>query len=167
MMRGLSLAFALIAPAQAGLRFGCSQLSIQRLDPVVEPGNLPSAHVHQIVGGNAFNATMTGDIGEKGTCTTCAFSEDFSNYWTAVLYFKHENGTYKRVPIYPNAMLGDGTRDAVQGGMTIYYTQKDFNSNGNQKIRSFPPVCILPIYSHKLMIPGFSHDSWEYQDGLT
>lgn len=143
-MMWLSLAFALIAHrgTEAGLRFGCSQLSIQRLDPVVEPGNLPSAHVHQIVGGNAFNASMTGDIGEKGTCTTCAFSEDFSNYWTAVLYFKHQNGTYKRVPIYPNAMLGDGTRDAVQGGMTIYYTQKDFNGNGNQKIRAFPPVSI-------------------------
>lgn len=28
-----------------------------------------------IVGGNAFNATMTGDIGEQGTCTTCAYTE--------------------------------------------------------------------------------------------
>lgn len=70
--------------SQAGLRFGCSSVSIQRLDPVVEPGQIPSAHVHQIVGGNAFNATMQGDIGEKGTCTTCAYTEDFSNYWTAV-----------------------------------------------------------------------------------
>lgn len=72
-----TIAAALIAPSQAALRFGCSTLSIQRLDPLVEPGKIPSAHVHQIVGGNAFNATMTGDIGEKGTCTTCTFSEDF------------------------------------------------------------------------------------------
>jgi hypothetical protein len=27
------------------------------------------------VGGNAFNATMTGDIGEQGTCTTCTYTE--------------------------------------------------------------------------------------------
>lgn len=67
----------LIAPAQAALRFGCSTLSIQRLDPLVEPGKLPSAHVHQIVGGNAFNATMDTDPSVQADCTTCTFSEDF------------------------------------------------------------------------------------------
>lgn len=66
----------LTAPlAQAALRFGCSQLSVQRLDPIVEPGQVPSVHVHQIVGGNAFNATMTGNIGEQADCTTCAYTE--------------------------------------------------------------------------------------------
>jgi hypothetical protein len=67
---------------------------------------------------------MTDDIGEQGSCTTCAYTEgmkhilldgflrlltlavDFSNYWTAAMYFKHQNGSYKRVPIYPNAQLG-------------------------------------------------------------
>ncbi|KAH8201372.1 hypothetical protein TruAng_004455 [Truncatella angustata] len=137
-MKLLLFALSLVAPSQAGLRFGCSTLSIQRLDPVVEPGNVPSGHVHQIVGGNAFNATMQGDIGEKGTCTTCPFTEDFSNYWTAVLYFKHQNGSYHRVPIYPNAVIGDGIT-SIQGGMTIYYTQLDFNGNGDQKITSFQP----------------------------
>jgi len=132
----LSLGFALAGFSQAALRFGCSTVSIQRLDPLVEPGNVPSAHVHQIVGGNAFNATMSGDIGEQGTCTTCTFSEDFSNYWTAVMYFKHANGTYKRVPIMQNTALPNG----INGGMTIYYTQQDFSSNGNQKITAFKPV---------------------------
>jgi hypothetical protein len=144
---------ALIAPAQAALRFGCSTLSIQRLDPLVEPGKLPSAHVHQIVGGNAFNATMIKDPSELASCTTCTFSEDFryshvsskimrtvltrtSNYWTAAMYFKHDNGSYKRVSIMQNAALPNG----INGGMTIYYTQKDFNSNGNQKITAFPKV---------------------------
>ncbi|KAK3345872.1 hypothetical protein B0T25DRAFT_483419 [Lasiosphaeria hispida] len=133
-MKSLSL-FALAAPAQAALRFGCSTLTIQRLDPIVEPGGLPSAHLHQIVGGNAFNATMDGDVGERGSCTTCTFSEDFSNYWTAVMFFKHANGTYKRVPIMQNTALPNG----INGGMTVYYTQQDFNSNGNQKITSFKP----------------------------
>lgn len=101
-MKWISL-LALAAPAQAYIRFGCATLTTQRLDPVVEvcngddmlyfkspvdetqPGKLPSSHVHQVVGGNAFNATMTGDIGEKATCTTCSFSEDFSNYWVSDL----------------------------------------------------------------------------------
>lgn len=58
-----------------------------------------------------------------------------SNYWTAVMYFKARNGTYKRVPQYPNALLG-----SLTGGMTIYYLQQDFNSNGKTKITSFKPV---------------------------
>ena len=40
----------------------------------------------------------TEDVSAMADCTTCAFSEDFSNYWTANLYFKARNGTYKRVP---------------------------------------------------------------------
>jgi hypothetical protein len=80
-MKWLSLAL-LVAPSHAYIRFGCATLSVQRLDPIVEPGKVPSAHVHQIVGGNAFNATMdpTLDIPSKATCTTCSFSEDLSNY---------------------------------------------------------------------------------------
>jgi len=30
------------------IRFECSQLAVDRLDPLVEPGNNPSVHVHQI-----------------------------------------------------------------------------------------------------------------------
>jgi hypothetical protein len=138
-MKWLSVALALVAPSQAALRFGCSTLTIQRLDPVVEPGKLPSAHLHQIVGGNAFNASMElrdGDVGEKGSCTTCTFSEDFSNYWTAVMFFKASNGSYKRVPIMQNTALPNG----INGGMTIYYTQQDFSSNGNVKVTAFKPV---------------------------
>ncbi len=135
-MKSLSLALALAVPAQAALRFGCATLSIQRLDPLVEPDKVPSAHLHQIVGGNVFQPNMTGDIGERGSCTTCTFTEDFSNYWTAVMFFRAENGSYKRVNIMENAALPNG----IAGGMTVYYTQQDFNSNGNQKITSFKPV---------------------------
>jgi hypothetical protein len=128
---------ALLGPAQAALRFGCASLSIQRLDPVVEPGVIPSAHLHQIVGGNGFNATMdpTGGFRDQATCTSCFFSEDFSNYWTATLFFRARNGSYKRVPLTANADLEGAT-----SGMTVYYTQQDFSSNGNQKITAFKPV---------------------------
>ena len=143
-------ALALISRAYAGLRFGCSSLTIQRIDPVVEPGKAPSSHVHHIVGGNAFNATMTGDVGERATCTTCEMSEDFSNYWTAVLYFKHPtNGSYHRVPVVNNAALARGTT----GGMTIYYTQFDFNTYNlkNQPTKSFPPAS---LYQGAILFPS-------------
>lgn len=85
------------------LRFGCSQLVIDRIDPLVNPGVLPSPHMHQIIGGNTFNVTMpTDDIGELASCTTCSYSDDMSNYWTANMYFRARNGSYKRVPQIPN-----------------------------------------------------------------
>jgi len=37
------------------------------------------------------------DLPAMTTCTTCRFKEDKSNYWTAVMYFKHPNGSYIRV----------------------------------------------------------------------
>lgn len=128
-------AMALIAPVHAGLRFPCSTLTIQRLDPVVQPGMSPSAHVHHIVGGNAFNATMEGDVGARATCTTCQMSEDFSNYWTAHLYFKHPtNGSYHRVPVLPVQPLLGGSQGA-QGGLTVSITVVVFSKG---KENSYP-----------------------------
>jgi hypothetical protein len=40
------------------LRFGCSQLVIERTDPIVNPGTRYTPHLHQIVGGNSFNITV-------------------------------------------------------------------------------------------------------------
>jgi hypothetical protein len=41
-----------------------------------------------------------------------------------------------------NAALPNG----INGGMTIYYTQQDFNNNGNQKITAFPKVSSFPSH---------------------
>lgn len=96
-----SIAFGLLTPANAGLlRFGCAQLTVQRLDPLVNPGANPSPHIHQIIGGvsftpnplrsewtvdqrqNSFNITMDPqkghDLAKLSTCTTCEMAEDFS-----------------------------------------------------------------------------------------
>jgi hypothetical protein len=45
------LTLFLAAPSSAVVRFHCSQLVVERLDPLVNPGSIPSSHVHQIVGG--------------------------------------------------------------------------------------------------------------------
>ncbi|KAK4114702.1 hypothetical protein N656DRAFT_749231 [Canariomyces notabilis] len=126
----------LVAPAAALLRFGCSQLVVERLDPLVTPGINPSPHLHQIIGGNAFNVTMDpamGDIAERATCTTCQFSEDLSNYWTAVLFFKARNGSYHRVPQIPNIGF-----EGSNGGMTVYYMQDGLaNYQQTSKVTAF------------------------------
>jgi hypothetical protein len=88
------------------LRFGCSQVVIDRIDPLVNPDQLPSPHMHQVIGGNAFNVSIPStDVSSLASCTTCNFADDFSNYWTANLYFKARNGSYKRVPQIPNRCL--------------------------------------------------------------
>ncbi|KAK0615561.1 hypothetical protein B0T17DRAFT_497386 [Bombardia bombarda] len=105
------------------LRFGCAQIVIDRIDPLVNPGQVGTPHVHQIVGGNAFNATMpTSDVSAAASCTTCQFSEDFSNYWTANLYFKARNGSYKRIPQGGAALqFNDKFSTQTQGGVLVYY----------------------------------------------
>ncbi|OTB07048.1 hypothetical protein M426DRAFT_318416 [Hypoxylon sp. CI-4A] len=127
-------AVALLASsANALLRFSCSQLTVERLDPLVNPGVVGSPHVHQVIGGNAFNASMQYpdiDMPSEATCTTCTFAEDFSNYWTAVLYFRARNGTFKRVPQMANSGF-----ESANGGMTVYYTP----SYGGGSVTAFKP----------------------------
>lgn len=40
------------------LRFGCHKLVIDRIDPLGNPGPIPSPHQHQVGGGVAFRASM-------------------------------------------------------------------------------------------------------------
>jgi hypothetical protein len=65
---------------------------------------------------NAFNATMDPslDLPQESTCTTCTFSEDHSNYWTANLYYRSRDGSLTRVPQMANQFLEGAT-----GGMTV------------------------------------------------
>jgi hypothetical protein len=110
------------ASAQNMLRFACSQLTVDRVDPIVNPGMRYTPHLHQIVGGNSFNITMDPaghDLAGQSTCTSCSFKEDFSNYWTAFMFFKNKNGEYKRVPQVGNG--GPQGKLINDGGLDLYY----------------------------------------------
>ena len=61
----------------------------------------------------------THDLPGKSTCTSCSFNEDLSNYWTAVMFFKSKNGTYKRVPQVGNG--GPQGHLINNGGLDVYY----------------------------------------------
>jgi hypothetical protein len=122
---------------------------------LVNPGLSPSPHLHQVVGGvsdeksrdgwlldqvltttkNAFNISMDPAVPPPNvaTCTTCQFTEDMSNYWTAVMYFKARNGSYHRVAQKPNV----GFDGAAGGGMTIYYIPYN---NVKVNVTAFRPV---------------------------
>ncbi|RDL36013.1 uncharacterized protein BP5553_06625 [Venustampulla echinocandica] len=100
------IALALSATSvHAMLRFSCSQLVVDRLDPLVNPGAVGSLICTRLLEEcNAFNTSMhpENDLPAFSTCTSCTFSEDFSNHCTAALYFRARNGTFKRVPLMGN-----------------------------------------------------------------
>lgn len=54
-----------------------------------------------------------------------------SNYWTAALYFRAQDGTFKRVQQYANLGL------VQRGGMTVYYIPP---YDGFSKVTAFKPV---------------------------
>jgi hypothetical protein len=135
----VAAALGLVAPAHALLRFGCAQSSVQRLDPLVNPGMAPSPHLHQIIGGNSFNVTMDPtkghDLVKGSTCTTCQFSEDFSNYWTATVFFRAKNGSFKAVPQIPQQGI-----ESTKGGMMVYYMSDAlFDTAQRSKVTAFKP----------------------------
>lgn len=124
---------SILPSVSALLRFSCSQLVIERLDPLVNPGVIGSPHLHQIIGGDAFNASMYPeyiDIPSEATCTTCTFGQDFSNYWTAVLFFRARNGSFHQV-----SQKGNVYFEESNGGMTVYYIP----SYGSTKVTAFQP----------------------------
>jgi hypothetical protein len=59
-----------------------------------------------------------------------------SNYWTANLYFKARNGTYKRVPQIANQF-----NDGDNAGITLYYTSPGPNVTTAFKPVGFPYLC--------------------------
>ncbi|KAJ9651574.1 hypothetical protein H2198_009160 [Neophaeococcomyces mojaviensis] len=118
----IGLLSVIAAPAAAFWRLPCkSTLVVERADPIVSPGNV-SGHVHQIMGGNGFDFEMDFADTQASTCTSCTVHGDFSNYWTPVLYYQHQDGTFEKV-------------DQVGGGL-VYYLQR--SGPNKDKLQAFP-----------------------------
>lgn len=81
---------------------------------------------------DAFNAAMNASVPDAASCTTCTFDQNFSNYWTQLMYFRARNGTFKRVPQIANQYL-----EGANGGMTVYYVSPD---DASVNITAFRPV---------------------------
>ena len=88
------------------------------------------------------------DISKIASCTTCGPADDLSNYWTANVYFKARNGTFKRVPQVPNRLLfGDKFTTQTKGGIVVYYIAPKKNT-----VTAFKPV--RPISQEESMREG-------------
>ncbi|KAG9677168.1 WSC-domain-containing protein, partial [Aureobasidium melanogenum] len=125
----LGLAAALAAPAAAFFRMPCpGRIVTERADPIISPGQV-SGHTHTISGGNGFKFDMDYADARSSDCSSCPIKADLSNYWTPLLYFQHQNGTFESVH-----QSGDG--QGVYGGMTVYYLQR--GGPNNDKLQAFP-----------------------------
>lgn len=74
----------------------CSTLTIQRSDPIVDPGML-SSHVHVVVGGTAFQQTMDPETAKNSKATTCDKEIDKSSYWIPQMYHQTSDGQFELV----------------------------------------------------------------------
>jgi len=104
----------------------CHPLTIQRSDPIVQPG-IASAHVHSVVGGNAFRRTMGPTDATKATLTTCDKAIDHSDYWVPQLYHKRTDNMWELVPF---------------SGTAVYYQKRacDYNPNIQYCDKSVTPL---------------------------
>jgi hypothetical protein len=61
-------------------------------------------------------------VGSMGRGGRGCIRADETNSWTANVYFKAKNGTFKRVPQVPNRFLfNDKFTTQTEGGVTVYY----------------------------------------------
>lgn len=114
-------AFAATAAAQQFVQYtpGGDDTSIQRIDPIVTPGNI-AGHVHQLFGANRLSATLSYADLQKSDCTTVGASDgtgnsqDKSIYWHPAMYAEKKDGSgYMKIPTnghkfyYKNAGEGE------------------------------------------------------------
>lgn len=74
----------------------CQPLTIQRSDPIISPG-ATSAHVHAVIGGTAFQQTMSQTTAVNAKDTTCDKKLDNSNYWQPQLYHQRTDGQFELI----------------------------------------------------------------------
>jgi len=93
---GVLVPLASCVPGQRVFTLNCAPLTIQRSDPIVNPG-VPGGHVHDVIGGNAFQRTMGPTDALKATQTTCNKALDHSNYWVPQLYHQRADKMWEMV----------------------------------------------------------------------
>lgn len=77
----------------------------------------------------------------------------FSNYWTAVLFFKARNGSLHRVPTFANQYL-----EPANGGITVYYIPP---YDGKTMVTAFQKVrWRMGFLARADRPPGIPHDRW-------
>jgi len=93
----VSLLAPLANAAGGTFTVNCHSLTIQRSDPILQPGTAGS-HLHAVIGGNAFRRSMPGMFDARAAnATTCDKAKDHSNYWVPYMYHHRPDGQFEMV----------------------------------------------------------------------
>ncbi|KAK7510465.1 uncharacterized protein IWZ02DRAFT_39953 [Phyllosticta citriasiana] len=103
-------------------------LNVQRLDPILNPGQL-SPHVHSFIGAPVISANTSFADTQKASCSQVYVKPDKSVYWMPSLYFQSpKNQSFIRVPEHHRV---------------LYYFNRASDPKTNQQnfdlIEEFPP----------------------------
>ena len=105
----------------------CAPLTVQRSDPIVNPG-APGGHVHAIIGGTAFQRTMGVNTAGNDRATTCDKKLDKSNYWVPQLYHIRSDGKFEIVKFEGSVSSGNiiiSSRDiSLTISQAVYYLNR-------------------------------------------
>lgn len=107
----------------------CAPLTIERSDPVVSPG-IVSGHVHAIIGGTAFQRTMSQTTAVNARTTTCDKKLDKSNYWVPQLYHIRGDGKFEIVEFQGSVSKKSGSypsRALLRVIQAVYYLNRACN----------------------------------------
>ena len=88
-------------------------LLIQRMDPIVSPGQV-SSHVHVFQGSSGLAPNSTYDIINGGKCSTMGTQHDKSNYWVSQIYGKNANCTLSPLPMSEFRAYYINVRNVIQ-----------------------------------------------------
>ncbi|CAK5268874.1 unnamed protein product [Mycena citricolor] len=97
-------------------------ITIERLDPIVSPGQVAS-HVHTVMGGSNFRATTNTSFLRASECTSSPIKQDKSNYWAPTLYFHWANGSFSSV-----------TGNPVMYGCVFISSCRDFFADSSSQL---------------------------------
>lgn len=108
----------------------CQPLTVQRRDPLVQPGADLSDHVHSVIGGTAFSASLDPTKALASGATTCDKELDHSVYWTPQLYHITADGKYEIVK-FTGSVSCDLTRPPTYI-LPTYHEWGKINNNGSR-----------------------------------
>lgn len=66
---------------RVAFRVKCDLLTLVKADPIVDCGQFPSMHAHNVFGSERFSPIVTQDQLTGPALTSCSFAEDKSMYW--------------------------------------------------------------------------------------
>ena len=108
--------------------WGSGPVANQRIDPIMNPGQTSSQHLHEFTGANVISPGMTQADLQQATCSTFQAKADKSSYWNSALYFQNpKTGSFTQVP----GKAGNNRK--------VYYSYKTAIGTLQPGISAFPP----------------------------